>query len=160
MSTTYASTIPHLELSDLNDSLPGVQGALREMGKAVTDTGFDKQLIELVKIRVSQINGCAYCTQLHLNIARQLGVSQARLDLLAVWRETSRRYSRRERVALGWAEALTDLAHRSIAADVYTDATGEFTETELMALTVAIANINAWNRICGPLHFSPPEPTS
>lgn len=160
MSTTLTETIPHLELSDLNDLMPGVHEALRSMGKTATDTGFDKQLIELIKVRASQVNGCAYCIQLHLNIARQFGVSQAKLDLLAVWREPRSRFSRRECIALGWAEALTDLAHQPIPTDVYADVTSEFTNSELVALTVAVANINAWNRICGPLHFTPPEPTS
>lgn len=148
-------TAPRLEYARVDDAAPAVRDALLAMGQAVSDSGLESELVELVKLRASQINACAFCTQLHLNMARQLGVTSAKLDLIAVWREAGV-FSARERAALAWTEALTDLAHRHVSDAAYAAAATQFEERELIFLTAAVANINAWNRIAGPLRFTPP----
>ncbi|MCU7371128.1 carboxymuconolactone decarboxylase family protein [Paucibacter sp. O1-1] len=134
---------------------PGVSEALIALGKAVNASGLPKDLQELIKIRASQLNGCAFCLQFHLNVARDLQVPAAKLDLLATWREAPV-YSERERLALAWTEALT-LAPQGGADDaLYERALAEFGAATLSFLTAAVAGINAWNRIAMALRFSPP----
>jgi AhpD family alkylhydroperoxidase len=135
---------------------PAAVAALRALGKAVDESGLDKGLTELLKVRSSQLNGCAFCLQFHLNMARRLGVAPEKLDLVAVWREAGI-FSERERAALAWTEVLTlapggDIEPRRAAL------AAAFSETEIAFLTVSIGNINAWNRIAGPLGFAPPIP--
>lgn len=135
---------------------PDVFSALLTMSKAVDESGLDKTLTELVKIRISQINQCAFCTQYHLNIARKIGISQTKLDRVAAWRDAGI-FSAREMAALAWAEQETRLADRVMPTHpVENELARHFTEVEILHLTVAIANINAWNRIAGSLHFAPP----
>jgi len=93
---------------------PGAQAALLAMGKTVDESGLEKQIVELVKLHVSQINNCAFCLQIHLNVARKLGVAPEKLDLVATWHEAGI-FSEREGAALAWAETLTRLADRSPA---------------------------------------------
>ncbi|MGN6830826.1 carboxymuconolactone decarboxylase family protein [Paucibacter sp. M5-1] len=134
---------------------PGVSEALIALGKAVNASGLPKDLQELIKIRASQLNGCAFCLQFHLNVARDLQVPAAKLDLLATWREAPV-YSERERLALAWTEALT-LAPQGGADDaLYERALAEFGAATLSFLTAAVAGINAWNRIAMALRFAPP----
>lgn len=135
--------------------LPEAVTALRTLSR-VSARDLDKGLVELVKVRASQINGCAYCLQLHMNWARKSGVPQRSLDRITVWRE-AREFTRRERVALAWTEALTDPDRRWEMDSARCAAEAEFTPEQLLRLTVAIAAINAWNRIAGPLRFAPPE---
>jgi AhpD family alkylhydroperoxidase len=112
----------------------------------------DPALAELVKVRASQINGCVYCLALHLQWARKAGVPGDKLDLVAVWPE-ARAFDSRERAALAWTEAVTR-AGPAEAVDAAREALGaQFTETEILGLTLAVATINAWNRIAGPLRF-------
>jgi AhpD family alkylhydroperoxidase len=120
--------------------------ALRGVEKYVEASGLDHKLLALVKTRVSQINGCEYCLHLHTLDARKLGETEARLYLLDAWHE-SQLYSERERAALAWAEALTDIAHSRAPDDVYEVARKQFSEKELADLSIAIAMINAWNRL-------------
>lgn len=108
--------------------------------------GLDHKLIALVKMRVSQINGCAYCLHMHSMEARKLGEMEARLYLLDAWHE-SKLYSERERAALAWAEALTHIAASRAPDDVYDAARRQFSEKELADLSIVIAMINAWNRL-------------
>lgn len=136
------------------ETAASIHSALLAMGKAVDDSGLDKELTELVKLRVSQINGCAFCTQLHLNVARRIGIDRNKLDLLVAWRDTGV-YSPRERAALSWAEDLTHMATYGSKEDTYSALLDHFSEKEAIHLTVAIASINAWNRIAGGLHFPP-----
>ena len=121
-------------------------------------SGLDKSLTELIKLRASQINGCAYCIQYHLNVARGVGVVPAKLDLVAAWREAGT-YDARERAALAWTEALTRMAERPVCDAVYAELQVQFSETEIAFLTSAIGAINAWNRIAGALQFAPPVPS-
>jgi AhpD family alkylhydroperoxidase len=131
--------------------------ALIALGKSVDESGLDKALTELVKLRVSQINGCAFCVQFHLNIARKLGVAPEKLDLVAAWREAGV-FSSRELAALEWAEILTGIAARTPSDADYAAVRAAFSESEVMFLTVTIGTINQWNRIAVALRFAPPLP--
>lgn len=126
---------------------PAGLAALLAVEQYVESSGLDPKLIVLVKIRVSQINGCAYCLHMHTEHARKLGKSDMRLHLLDAWRE-SHLYSTRERAALAWAESLTGIAATHAPDDVYEEARTQFSEKELADLSIGIAMINAWNRLC------------
>jgi AhpD family alkylhydroperoxidase len=108
--------------------------------------GLDQKLIALVKTRVSQINGCAYCLHMHTEQALKLGETDMRLHLLDAWQESSL-YSARERAALAWAESLTDIAATHAPDRVYDETRRQFSEKELADLSIAVAMINAWNRL-------------
>jgi AhpD family alkylhydroperoxidase len=136
---------------------PGVIAALGQLGKAVDDSGLDKALTELLKLRASQLNDCAFCLQFHVNLARKIGLSQAKIDLVAVWRDAGV-FSGRERAALAWTEALTLMAQHPDTDALYVDLQAVFSAQEIVFLTAAIGAINAWNRIAGALQFAPPIP--
>ena len=107
---------------------------------------FDPKLMTLVKVRVSQINGCAYCLHMHRHEALKLGEAEDRLLLLDAWRE-SQLYTPRERAALAWAESLTRIAKTHAPDGTYEEAKSVFSEDELLTLSIGIAMINAWNRL-------------
>ncbi|MBV8469348.1 MAG: carboxymuconolactone decarboxylase family protein [Burkholderiaceae bacterium] len=151
----HTAHTPHISWPAFEQAVPGAVAALRNLAQAVESAGLDKKLSELLKVRVSQINGCAFCLQLHLDWARKAGVSPLQLDLLPTWREVSC-FDARERAALAWAEALTRMAQAPIDDALHATVASHFSTTELAALTGAIANINAWNRIAGALRFTPP----
>ena len=136
---------------------PAANDALLAMGKAVDSSGLDKTLVELVKIRISQINNCAYCLQIHLNVARRLCVAPEKIDLVATWQEAGV-FTEKECAALAWAEALVHLPGHSVSDDAHQAARDHFSESELMWLSIAIANINAWNRLGAAYRFTPPVP--
>lgn len=140
-----------------NDLLPGVQEALVAAGAALKQAGLDPVLGELVKLRASQLNGCSFCLQYHLNLARRVGVSQAKLDLLAAWHDATC-FSDAERAALAWAEWLTRLPQPAQPDEVYRALARHFDASAIAALSVAIATINAWNRLGVGLGFVPPAP--
>ncbi len=120
--------------------------ALSGVEKYLQGCGLDHKLQLLVKTRVSQINGCAYCLHMHTEDARKLGETEARLYLLDAWRE-SNLYTARERAALAWAESLTHIAETHAPDAVYDEARRNFSEKELADLSIVIAMINAWNRL-------------
>lgn len=132
------------ELGQLKQVAPDVYDAVANLGQLAARAGLDKQLLELVKIRASQINGCAFCVQYHILAAEKLGVPVDKLNLVVVWREAPQ-FSSRERAALAWTEALTQLAG-GVGDDVYAEASAEFSKKELTYLTSAVAVINVWNR--------------
>ena len=136
---------------------PGAQAALLAMGKSTEESGLDKTIVELAKLRVSQINNCAFCLQIHLNVSRRLGLAQEKLDLVATWHEAGI-FSDKECAALAWAEALTRLDGRSVPDEAYESVRRHFSEDEVIALSVAVANINAWNRLGAAFRFAPPIP--
>ena len=107
---------------------------------------FDPKLLTLIKVRVSQINGCAYCLHMHRHEALKLGEAEDRLLLLDAWHE-SQLYSPRERAALAWAESLTRIAKTHAPDAVFDEVRSLFSEDELLALSIGIAMINAWNRL-------------
>ena len=136
---------------------PAAKDALLAMGKAVEDSGLDKTIVELVKIRISQINNCAFCLQIHLNVARRVGVAPEKIDLVATWEEAGV-FTEKECAALAWAEALVHLPGHSISDAAHQAARDHFSESELMWLSIAVANINAWNRLGAAYRFTPPVP--
>ena len=134
---------------------PELINALMGLEKAVQESGLEHSLIDLVKTRASQINGCAYCIHMHTGEARARGESEARLYLLDAWRE-SPLYSDRERAALAWTEAVTLVSQTHVPDDVYETARAAFSEAELAKLTMVVATINAWNRIAISFRFVHP----
>ena len=120
--------------------------AMRQLEQYVRQSGLEPQLFELVKVRVSQINGCAYCIDMHTKDARARGETEPRLYGLSAWRETPF-YSERERAALAWAEEVTLLAQSTIPNERYEEARGQFGEKELVDLTLGVIAINGWNRL-------------
>jgi AhpD family alkylhydroperoxidase len=125
--------------------------ALSSAGKYLHAEQFDPKLKSLVELRVSQINGCAYCLNLHTAEARAHGEKQQRLDTLSAWRETTF-FTEREQAALAWAESLTLIADTHAPDDVYANVTKHFQGKELVDLTLVIVNMNAWNRIAIGFH--------
>ena len=121
---------------------------LIDLGQNVHAAGrLEPALIELVLMRVSQINGCAFCLDMHSKDARAAGETEQRLYVLPAWRET-RLYSERERIALAWAEELTELAsHDGVSDALYEQASQQFEEAALVDLTLLVVAINSWNRI-------------
>ncbi len=134
---------PRLDLARID---PQAVGAMRGLQGYVDKSGLDRRLIELVKMRASQINGCAYCIDMHSKDARALGETEQRLYGLSAWRETPF-YTERERAALEWTEALTLIADSGAPDEVFEQVRQQFTEDELVALTLAVVAINGWNRI-------------
>jgi AhpD family alkylhydroperoxidase len=139
---------------DFHEASPEAYQAMLALSKYTNECGLDATLLELVKTRASQINGCAFCLQMHTRDARKLGETEERLHLLPAWRETAL-YTPRERAALAWTEALTLLTHGHAPDDVYADVRAQFDEAEIAKLTLAIAVINSWNRIAVGLRFAP-----
>jgi AhpD family alkylhydroperoxidase len=125
---------------------PGAVAAMRGLESYVERSGLDAGLLELVKTRVSQLNGCAYCVDMHTKNARARGETEQRLYALAVWRETPF-FDPRERAALAWAEDVTLLAQGGVSEEAYRDARAHFSEQELVDLTMALVAINGWNRL-------------
>ena len=113
--------------------------------KYVHESGLEPSVIELIKVRASLINGCAYCLDMHTKVARSLGETEQRLYSVGLWREAPF-YSDRERAALAWTEAVTLVSVNQVGDDVYELARKHFTDKELVDLTVAVVAINAWNR--------------
>jgi AhpD family alkylhydroperoxidase len=120
--------------------------ALSALEAQVQASGLEQSLIELVKTRASQINGCAYCIDMHTQDARKRGETEQRLYLLNDWRE-SPLYTDRERAALAWTEAVTLIAETHAPDDLYEDVRAQFSEAETVNLTMLISTINAWNRL-------------
>ena len=125
---------------------PDAMKAMMALESYVRGCGLEPSLIELVKTRASQINGCAYCIDMHTRDARAHGETEQRLYLLSAWHE-SPLYSDRERAALAWTEALTLISETHAPDAVYEEARAQFSEEELTKLSLLIGTINAWNRI-------------
>jgi AhpD family alkylhydroperoxidase len=123
---------------------PKVVQALLQV--SATPTSIEKSLHELVKIRASQINGCAYCLTMHTRDARAMGESEERMHLLSAWREAPSYFTPRERAALAWTECLTLVAEKGAPDDVYEAFAAEFSEQEQAELTLLVCTINVWNR--------------
>jgi AhpD family alkylhydroperoxidase len=117
----------------------------------------DAELAELIKIRASQINHCAFCLDMHTRDARQHGVAEQKLDVLAAWEEAGNLFTERERAALALTEAITELGHGHVSDDVYARAAAVFTERELGQVIAMAVTINAWNRINVTIRLEPPR---
>jgi AhpD family alkylhydroperoxidase len=133
---------------------PDVYKALNGAHAALQRTGFDKKLVDLVFQRISQINGCAFCVDLHGRDLRAAGETPERLDSIAAWHE-SPYFSEREKAALAWAESLTHVATTHAPDDIYAEVRRHFSEVETANLTCAIALMNAFNRIAVGLRREP-----
>jgi AhpD family alkylhydroperoxidase len=133
---------------------PGALKTMLDIEAYLAKCGLEHSLLLLVKMRASQINGCAYCLDMHSKDARAEGETEQRLYVLDAWREAPF-YSERERAALAWTDALTLISETHAPDEVYDEARGQFSERELADLTLAIAAINSWNRIAIGLRAEP-----
>lgn len=124
---------------------PDAYKAMIGLEQALAKSGLETSLLELIRLRASQINGCAYCVNMHANDARKAGETEARLQTLSVWEET-RFFTERERAALAWVESLTRLPEKHAPQHQFDALREHFSDAEIANLTLAIATINAWNR--------------
>ncbi len=141
---------------------PGAFSAMYGLERYVRECGLEPSLLELVKLRASQMNGCAYCIDMHTKDARAQGETEQRLYTVSVWRETPF-FSDRERAALAWTEAVTAVGQSHVPDEVYEMAGRRFSERELVNLTTAVIAINGWNRLAVsfravPGAYSPAKP--
>src|ERR1017187_3492919 len=127
-------------------SAPGVYDAMDALDQYVQRCGLERSLLLLIQLRASQINGCAYCIDMHWKDLRAIGESEQRLCSLDAWRECPY-YTARERAALAWTESVTLVANGHVPDAVHEEARSAFDEKELANLTLAVATINAWNRL-------------
>ena len=126
--------------------LPAAYRAMLALEEYVHQSGLEPSLLELVKMRASQINGCAYCLDMHSKDARAAGETEQRLYLLSAWREAPF-YTERERAALTWTEAVTLVSETHVPAETYKSVKAHFSDEELVNLTMAVVAINGWNRL-------------
>lgn len=131
---------------DYRNVFPAALKAMRGLEEAVHASTLEPELLELVKVRASQLNGCGYCLDMHTKDAEAMGVTAQRLHLVAAWQEAPM-YSRRERAALSWCETLTLIAATGAPDDAYEEVTAHFSPEEVVALTLAVVAINGWNRL-------------
>jgi AhpD family alkylhydroperoxidase len=117
-----------------------------EFSGAIREAGIDQQIYDLVDIRASQLNGCAFCLDMHVKEAKIHGERELRLHHVSIWRE-SPLFSARERAALAWTEVLTELPPHGVSDEIYNQARAQFSEKELTELTFLVMGINAWNRV-------------
>jgi AhpD family alkylhydroperoxidase len=142
-----------LEWDGFKELAPDANAALLSLSYTAANQGLDKAMLELVKLRVSQINACAFCVAFHVNAATRLGVAAGKLHTVAAWHGTPG-FDERERAALAWAEALTHIAN-GVSDAVYAQAKAVFSDRELALLTSTIMAINAWNRLGVAYQFTP-----
>ncbi|ABK48160.1 alkylhydroperoxidase like protein, AhpD family [Shewanella sp. ANA-3] len=144
--------IPRQQIYQLQ---PELAKALISLDKAAADSAFSPLLVHLVKLRASQLNGCAFCQRMHAEEARHDGETQRRLDLLAAWHEVDDLFDAREQAALRWTETLTRVAQSPVHDSEYTAVAEHFSEKEIVDLTSLIIAINGWNRIAIAFHLQP-----
>ncbi|GAA0594410.1 carboxymuconolactone decarboxylase family protein [Craurococcus roseus] len=146
----------HAQRLDYPAAAPEAYRAMLALTRAVKRSGLEERLVELVFLRCSQINGCAFCLDMHGAALRKAGEAPARLDMIAGWREAGPVFAPRERAALALAEALTRLADRGDLPDpVYAEAREHFSEAEIANLGFAVAAINGWNRLAVAFRATP-----
>jgi AhpD family alkylhydroperoxidase len=136
-------------------AVPELYKAMIELDAAVAGSGLDPQLQELVKVRASQINGCAYCLDMHAADAIRAGERHERLHVLAGWREAPTWFDDRERAALAFTEAVTRIGPHGVCDEIYDAAAEQLSEAELGALLFLVMTVNAWNRLAITSHLSP-----
>ena len=139
---------------DLYKASPDATRAMLAFSAATEKLGLEKPLLELVKLRASQINGCAFCVDMHAADARKAGETERRLYAVVAWRETPF-FTPRERAALAWTEAVTQISTHGTTDDLYLALDAQFTQKEQMDLTLAISMINCWNRLAISFHKMP-----
>lgn len=131
---------------DVSKLFPEGYKAMFGVHTTVQGCGLDLGLLELVRLRISQINGCAFCVAMHIPLARKYGLSENQINLVATWKE-SPVFNARERAALAWAEAVTVLTSQEVPDAVYAPLKAAFSEVEIAQLTLCIGEINTWNRL-------------
>lgn len=136
---------------------PELMKAVAALNKAVEESGLERSLLHLVKLRASQINGCSFCVEMHSREARDDGESEQRLYLVSAWKE-SPLFSDRERAAFAWTDTVTKISEGGVSDDLYEKTLKHFSEEELVKLTTAIGMINVWNRLCVSFHAVHPMP--
>ena len=141
----------------IHDVDPAAYQAVLAMERYVHTGGLDKALCELIKIRASQLNGCAYCLDMHHHDARAGGEAQRRLDVLSAWREAPELYTERERAAIALTEAVTLIGDDGVTDDVWAQARHHFDDADMVHLLMAIATINVWNRLAVSTHQQLPD---
>ncbi len=130
---------------------PKVTHTMLSLEKHIHESGLEMSLIELVKMRASYINGCAYCVDMHSKDARAAGETEQRLYAIPVWRETPF-FTPRERAALAWTEAVTLIGEHGVSDELYAEAREQFEESELVELTMVVITIGGWNRLAVAFH--------
>lgn len=125
---------------------PEATNAVLNLENFVQQSGIEQSLLHLIKLRASQLNGCAFCIDMHTKEAKDDGESEQRLYLLSAWRE-SPLFTEKERAAMAWTEALTQLPEHLVSDELYEDLKPHFTDEEIVKLSVAISTINVWNRL-------------
>jgi AhpD family alkylhydroperoxidase len=143
---TELSATGHIKRINPFQVSPNAAAPLVALETQIAESGLEHSLIELVKMRASQINGCAFCLHMHAKDARAAGETEMRLYLLNAWEESSF-YTERERAALGWTDALTKVAETHAPDSAYAAVAAQFAPEELVQLTLLITAINAWNRL-------------
>ena len=131
---------------DYTKIAPEVYRSMLGLEKTINSSGLEEILLDLIRLRVSQMNRCAYCIDMHAKDLQARGESQQRIYLLNAWRE-SPFYTPRERTALAWAESLTRVSGEHLSDEMYEEARNQFTEAEIVNLTLAVVSINGWNRL-------------
>jgi AhpD family alkylhydroperoxidase len=139
---------------DARKYAPEAQKAMAAIEKYLSESGLEHRLIHLMKMRASQINGCAYCIDMHSKDARAIGETEQRLYELDAWRETPF-YNDRERAALSWTETLTLVSETHVPDAAYDEVRKHFSEKEIVDLTLVVMTINAWNRLAIALRAVP-----
>jgi AhpD family alkylhydroperoxidase len=148
-------TTPRIRNAQAYKLAPDQLKAMTALEESFKNSGLEPELLELIKLRVSQINGCAFCLHMHATDLRKMGVDDMKLHVLAAWRESGY-YSPRERAAFGWAEALTLISETNAPDADYDALKAEFSEEEQVRLSYAIGAINSWNRIAIGFRFAHP----
>jgi AhpD family alkylhydroperoxidase len=143
-----------MEGTEIRAFVANAMAAMVTFSGAPAKSGLPHELLELVKIRASQLNGCAYCLQMHYNDARKMKIAQAKLDQISAWHE-SPAFDARERAVLEWTDAVTLIAQGGVSDEVYASVSAVFSKPELANLTVAVAAINVWNRFAATFHYTP-----
>jgi len=139
------------------ETAPGGFEAMRGLERYIRESGLPRTLVELMKLRVSMLNGCAYCVNMHWRALREAGEPEQRLYSLSAWREQPG-YSPRERAALSWAESVTAVATTGVPDDEYAAVSAHFNPKEIADLTYVVVAINGWNRLCSALRIPPQHP--
>lgn len=149
MSNTAATNPERLNINAID---PDAYKAVLGLESYVRAGSLDPGLLDLIKIRASQINGCAFCLDVHNRDAAERGESVQRLSVLSAWREAPQLFTDQERATLAFTEAVTLIGHRGVPDDVWQGASANFSEAELVQLLMAVATINVWNRLAVATH--------
>ena len=151
------STVPRMSINDVD---PNAYRAVLGLQKYVNKSGLDKALIALVDVRASQLNRCAWCLDMHVAEAREAGIPQRQIDLIAAWEEAGELFTARQRAVLAFTEQVTLISERGVSDGVWAQVRAVFSEEETVQLLMTIATINVWNRMNVTVHNAPPLATT